>query len=261
MTTTHVPPEALARPQVQSLLGRSALYEALALSLAEPRTELLERLDVLLRDLVTHPIALRLGIARELRALRYARKDVDAERLAPVHFVLFEASVLCSPHETEYVRDPFAKAVQLADIAGFYGAFGLRVSAQHPTTPDDICTELEFVALATRREAYALVQGWDDRAAIARDASRSFLESHLGRWFEAFSADLAEQAGPAAATRDDAAVASWFRAVAALVRTAVRADLDALGVYPSRLHSRVVNDDAEGAPSCPMVAGDRGTPG
>ncbi len=256
MTSSLVSPEVLAQPEIQLLLGRSALYEAMALSLAEPRPEVLERLDVLLPDLATHPIVSRLGIAREVRVLRRARKDIDAERLAPVHFVLFEASVLCSPHETEYVRDPFAKAARLADIAGFYAAFGLRVSSQHPTTPDDVCTELEFVALATRREAYALVQGWDDRAAVCRDASRTFLESHLGRWFEAFSTDLCEQAGAAAATRGDPGAAAWVHAIAELLRAAVQADLDALGISPSKLHARVVNDDTAAAPSCPMVTGE-----
>jgi len=253
MTASLVTAEVLEQPQIRSLLGRSALYEVLALSLAEPQPAVLERLDALLPDLERHPIVPMLGIAQEGRALRDARKETDAERLAPVHFVLFEASVLCSPHETEYVRDPFAKAAQLADIAGFYAAFGLRVSTLHQTTPDDICTELEFVAQTTRREAYALVQGWDDRAAVCRDASRMFLESHPGRWFEAFSADLCAQAGPAAATRADPAAARWFHAVAELLRTAVSADLAAAGIYPSKLHARVVNDDAESLPSCPMV--------
>ncbi|MEX2032775.1 MAG: molecular chaperone TorD family protein, partial [Dehalococcoidia bacterium] len=137
MTLTMISAEVLSRPYVQRLLGRSAMYEALALSLAWPVDETLARLDALLEDLASHEVVSALGVERELQALRAARANVDAERLAPIHFVLFEGSVLCSPHETEYIRDPFAKAAQLADIAGFYAAFGLQVSTVNQTTPDD----------------------------------------------------------------------------------------------------------------------------
>ena len=253
MTSTTISAETLSRPHVQRLLGRSAMYEALALSLAWPVDETLARLDALLEDLAGHEVVEALGAERELEVLRAARANVDAERLAPVHFVLFEGSVLCSPHETEYIRDPFAKAAQLADIAGFYAAFGLQVSTANQTTPDDICTELEFMALVTRREAYAAVQDWDDRASVCRAASRTFMDAHLGRWIGAFTADLCEQAGTAAATRDDEATGTWFHAVAELLRVAVEADLLAQGVHPSRLHARVINDDTEAVPSCPLA--------
>ncbi|PKN81954.1 MAG: hypothetical protein CVU47_04840 [Chloroflexi bacterium HGW-Chloroflexi-9] len=253
MTSTIISAEVLSRPHIQRLLGRSAMYEALALSLAWPMDETLARLDALLEDLAGHEVVAALGAERELEALRAARANVDAERLAPVHFVLFEGSVLCSPHETEYIRDPFAKAAQLADIAGFYAAFGLQVSTVNQTTPDDICTELEFMALVTRREAYAAVQDWDDRASVCRAASRTFMDAHLGRWIGAFTADLCEQAGTAAATRDDEATGTWFHAVAELLRVAVEADLLAQGVHPSRLHARVINDDTEAVPSCPLA--------
>lgn len=252
-TSTTISADALSRPQVQRLLGRSALYEALALSLAWPVDETLARLDALLEDLQDHEVLAALGTEAELQALRAARQDVDPERLAPVHFVLFEGTVLCSPHETEYIRDPFAKATQLADIAGFYAAFGLQVSTVNQTTPDDICTELEFMALVTRREAYALVQDWDEQASVCRTAARTFMDAHLGRWINAFTADLCEQAGTAAETRDDPATGTWFHAVAELLRVAVGADLMAQGVHPSQLHARVINDDTEGAPSCPLA--------
>lgn len=253
MTTAIIPPEVLARPRVQHLLGRSALYEALALAFAYPEEETLARFEALAADLEGHPAVERLRVGGALRAAAAARAEVDADRLAPVHFALFEGSVLCSAHETEYIRDPFAKAAQLADIAGFYAAFGMQVSTQHQATPDNIGVELEFMAHIARREAYAAVQDWDDRAAIARQAGRTFLEAHLGRWTRAFSLDLCERAGEAAALRDDVAAEAWYHALGELLRQTVAADLEVEGVHPSLLHARVVDDESTEPPSCPLA--------
>lgn len=252
MTTLHVTPETLADPRVQRLLGRSALYELLALALTYPEHETLRRIESLADDLAEHSIIERHGLGPALATLRAVLDRVDADRLAPVHFTLFEGSVLCSPHESEYIRDPFAKAAQLADIAGFYAAFGLKVSGQHLTTPDEICTELEFMALLTRKEAYALVRGWTEPEAIARGAGRRFLESHLGRWTGAFAADLCLRAGEAAALRDDEAVARWFHAVGDLLRMAVDAEVAGQRVYPSLLITRYADPDGDTL-ICPMA--------
>ncbi|GMU39285.1 MAG: hypothetical protein AMXMBFR23_01510 [Chloroflexota bacterium] len=253
MTTTMIPPEVLARPRVQHLLGRAALYQALALAFAYPEEEALSRFDALAADLDGHPAVERLGVGGALRAARAARAEVDADRLAPVHFALFEGNVLCSAHETEYIRDPFAKAAQLADMAGFYAAFGMQVSTRHQATPDNIGVELEFMAHISQREAYAAVQEWDERALIARQAGRTFLEAHLGRWTRAFTLDLCERAGEAAALRDDPATGRWYHALGELLRQTVVADLETEGVYPSLLHSRVVDDETAEPPTCPLA--------
>jgi putative dimethyl sulfoxide reductase chaperone len=255
MTATMIPRDVLEQPQVQRLLGRSALYEALALLLTYPQQETLERADALLEDLGEHEVVARWGLGDHIARVRAAQAEVDASRLAPVHFVLFESSVLCSPHETEYIRDPLAKGAQLADVAGFYAAFGLKVSTEHRTNPDDIATELEFMSLITRKEAYALVQDWDERAAIARDGGRRFMELHLGRWTSAFATDLCGRADEAAATRDDPQAAAWFHAVGDLLQVAVASDMASLRIYPSMLTTRYMDPDADSL-VCPMAVGD-----
>ncbi len=253
MISTMIPSEMVGRQQVQRLLGRSALYEALALMFAYPEAETLERADALLLDLAEHNVITSRGLGKYVERVGKAREGVDAARLAPVYFVLFEGSVLCSPHETEYIRDPLAKGAQLADVAGFYAAFGLKVSSAHPSTPDEIGTELEFMAHITRKEAYAVVRGWDERAAIARDAGRRFLELHLGRWAGSFAADLCGRADEAAVTRDDPPTAVWFHAVGELLQASVSADLAGLRVYPALLSTRYRDPD-EGSLVCPMAA-------
>ena len=254
MTTISVDPELLQRPRVQGLLARSALYEALGLMLAYPRAEALARADALLADANGHPLVLERGHDPLVRRLRAAGRELTADRLAPVHFMLFEGSVLCSPHETEYIRDPLAKGAQLADIAGFYAAFGLQVSRTHPATPDEITAECEFMSYITRKEAYALLREWTDQAAIAHQAGSKFLETHPGRWIDAFAADLCARADEAAALRDDPAVALWFHALGDLVRAVVNADLAQLSLYPSRLSTRYADPEADSF-ACPMAAG------
>lgn len=252
-TTTTVDGAVLRRPAVQRLLARSALYEALALMLAAPEPPVLQRLDEMLDDLDGNEVVARFALDEPLTAVREARTSVDAERLAPVHFALFAGSVLCSPHETEYLRDALAKASQLADIAGFYRAFGLKVSSEHPTTPDDISTQLEFMALVTRKQAYAEVRGWPEHAETARLAGGRFLESHLGRWVDAFASDLCARSDEAASLRADSDAGRWFHAVGELLRATVSADLHTLGIHPSFLRARVVDPEAD-AFTCPFAA-------
>ena len=253
MNDVLVPTGTLERPSIQRLLGRSALYELLALALAYPDDETLERVAILAEDLRGHLVVAERRLGAPLDRLTSALRGVEAEQLAPVYFALFEGSVLCSPHETEYIRDPLAKAAQLADIAGFYAAFGLKVSRLHQTTPDEICTELEFMALLTRKEVYASVRRWTEHQEVTRDAGRRFLESHLGRWSGAFAAALCDHADEAAGSRDDPAAARWFHAVGDLLRFVVQAEMDELGVYPSLLTARFPDPDP-GSLVCPMAA-------
>lgn len=243
---------ALDHPAVQRMLGRSALYEVLALGLAYPHDDTLGRVEVLAEDLGGHAVVEDRRLGAALDRLSSALREVDADRLAPVHFALFEGSVLCSPHETEYIRDPLAKAAQLADIAGFYAAFGLRVSRLHQTTPDEICTELEFMALLTRKEAYAALREWPERQKVSRDAGRRFLESHLGRWSGAFATALCGHADEAAGLRDDPDAARWFHVVGDLLHAVVRAEMEELGVHPSLLTARYRDPDP-GSLECPMA--------
>ncbi|MBI2265853.1 MAG: molecular chaperone TorD family protein, partial [Armatimonadetes bacterium] len=149
---------------------------------------------------------------------------------------LFGYSSPFSAHAARYsCRDPFREAQELADISGFYRAFGLAAEGEASEIGDHIAVELEFLGLAAYREGQALSEGLLENAGICREAQARFLADHLGRWAPAFFSKLVlAQAG----------VYSW------LARTAV-AFLDQekefleVSFEPFQLPNLVDGDDEE----------------
>lgn len=123
--------------------------------------------------------------------------EVDVRELERSYERTFEASggLRCSPHETVHaVEKPvesMLRTFQLADIAGFYRAFGVEVS---PGTErvDHIVAELEFMHLLAVKEAVAETDGSTEQVEICRDAARAFLNDHLTRWVGRFAVRLEE---------------------------------------------------------------------
>ena len=108
---------------------------------------------------------------------------------------IFEASggLCCSPNETDHVADSpqegLRRTYELADVAGFYRAFGVEVQ---PGTEraDHVAAELEFMHLLAVKEVVTIDQSdAEERAEICREAARDFLRDHLGR----FAPRLAER--------------------------------------------------------------------
>ena len=233
-------------PQVTAALFRSAMYEFLMLAFAYPTEQVRERLDVLVEDLEEFPPAHDSGYLEEARAVAAGLAALPPSSLAPVHNHLFEQSAVCSPFETEYEADPFAKGRQLADIAGFYRAFGMQVSADRPTMTDFLGTELEFMSLLSRKEAYAAVLGWKRRRRVAVEAERSFLRDHLGRWERVICGEITTHAAADAGTGESA-----YGALARLTTRFVSEDVRRFGVHPLRLKHRMLSS---GEPmECPFA--------
>ncbi|QOJ14752.1 MAG: molecular chaperone TorD family protein [Planctomycetia bacterium] len=107
----------------------------------------------------------------------------------------------CPSCETEYMRagDAFARAQAMADIAGFYRAFGVQVDTRVSHRPDHVAAELEFIALL-HAQASA-----DDCPEVTRDTIRAahaaFVRDHLSTWLSAFGRLLEHRA---AAVRNSA---------------------------------------------------------
>ena len=182
--------------QVEETAARSALYRLLSLGFLYPEAENLVRL----RSGIEEAVACLefLGYSRILPTLHSAR-----EALPPTYEVLerlylktwgHTISSECSPYEMEYgSAHIFQKSHGLADIAGFYRAFGLKISSQARERQDHLSMELEFMHFLTWKEAYALKQGHDDeKITLCRQAQAKFLAEHLS-WLSLFVQRLSQK--------------------------------------------------------------------
>lgn len=95
----------------------------------------------------------------------------------------------CPPYETEYIdgKLSFQRSAELADIAGFYRAFGMDAAADRP---DHIAIELEFMAVLINLECRAETA---DQFEIARQAQMTFVREHLSWWVPTFARLLVKE--------------------------------------------------------------------
>jgi TorA maturation chaperone TorD len=166
---------------------------------------------------------LPISLAGPLRRLRAAWQAPTVEELALEYSRLFLGSALVPLREGGYGDGMrFAgQPVDLADLNGFYLAFGLGPPAAAASPPDHLGTELEFMSLLFLKLAYALERRMNEQAEITREAMGKFLEDHLGRWVPPLSAALVEAgASPA------------YRAAADLLVSALALETARLGVKP-----------------------------
>ncbi len=161
----------------------------------------------------------------QVAALARAARATDEATAAGEYVGLFDAAARCAPCEGAYGLPQMAgKAGQLADIAGFYTAFGLAPSEGQPDVEDHIATELEFMSALAVKEAWALAEGHHERADITAHAAAAFLTDHLGRWAPSFAIELGT-----------ASTLPYYHAVATLLRAWLETDIVTLGVTPAPL--------------------------
>jgi nitrate reductase assembly molybdenum cofactor insertion protein NarJ len=131
-------------------------------------------------------------------------------------------------YETEFgLPHEFRQSQELADLAGFYQAFGFRMGGKVRERPDHIAVELEFMYLLCLKEAYARAHGSIEQAEITRKAQAAFLKDHLGTWIDAFAASLLI-ASDKTGTKD--VELSPYHLLARLAADFVRSDSERLGV-------------------------------
>ena len=196
--------------------ARQSLYRFAALTLIDPRRGTWEQLShpstaqlargaaALVRgEPAAEAQALGLGerpLADLDPALVLARLPANAEALNAAYEQTFGLLVSsnCPPYETEYINSKFTfqRSQGLADIAGFYSAFGLEPSTFYPERHDHLALELEFMAFLLGLERTAAESDNADRverSAICRDAQRKFLAEHLVWWVPTFARLLSRQ--------------------------------------------------------------------
>jgi TorA maturation chaperone TorD len=198
-------------------MARQSLYRFAALALLDPQAGSWAALERLRGDPVLHGAAafLRSLPAARAKSLGLGERTLDELDPKPVlerlpdspellnaqyerTFGLLVSSA-CPPYESEYIDSKFAfqRSNSLADISGFYRAFGLTVSDRHPERPDHIVLELEFMAhlLALERQAEIVDPGrCVEYRKLCRAAQARFLTEHLAWWAPAFSRLLGRHA-------------------------------------------------------------------
>ena len=92
------------------------------------------------------------------------------------------------PYELEYgPSEIIQQASDLADVAGFYAAFGMEVDHHANDRGDHIAVECEFMSVLCAKEAHAIEYGDDNGLQICCKAQRDFLVDHVSRWLPAFA--------------------------------------------------------------------------
>ncbi|MFZ5889459.1 MAG: TorD/DmsD family molecular chaperone [Myxococcota bacterium] len=98
-----------------------------------------------------------------------------------------------SLYETEFGRmRGMSKGNDLADLAGFYAAFGLTLADGTHDTHDHLAIELEFYAMLLTKRALLTNVRDETGCAIVDDARRKFLVDHVGGFVPALAARVAD---------------------------------------------------------------------
>ncbi len=210
--------EQFHRSEWQNLgSARQLLYQYFSLATCDPRSRRWQRLsDPGFLDAIQEASEF---VANDLRmtqvTLAPGEKNPENLTTEPMRpFVTKEAvlseehdqifglvmSADCPPYETEYYPQTFSvsRSHHLADIAGFYKAFGVEPSDDHRERPDHISLELEFMGWLVAKEAHAatLGEGSEEFLQLSREAQKSFFTDHLSWWIPAFANALAKKSTP-----------------------------------------------------------------
>lgn len=207
---------------VESGTARAALWRLLSLGFAPPAEETLAEVEALADALV------QLGAPLEVEELLAALRSSDRADLEAEYQSLFGGGVAVAPYEGSYELDPLRQGRQMADIAGFYRAFGADPHGPAAERPDHVGCELEFLAFLELKQLVESETGDDDGARLADEIAETFLDDHAGRWLPAFFAEV----------RLAAASGSPFAALAAVGEGLVAAELDRRALSPSPLPRR-----------------------
>lgn len=203
---------------IEITIRRAQMYRFLSDALLYPTDNWLEdvpALEPILRELESQdpPSSRGTLFLPEFYSLSLAELQLEYRRALGV------TGSLC--YETEYgLPHEFRQSQELADIAGFYNAFGFRVGGQVRERPDHLAMELEFMYVLAIKEAHAAAgnPGRADDASICADAQRKFLRDHLGRWVNLFAERVTKN------TPDGV-----YQQLAAFAVAFVRADAERMG--------------------------------
>ena len=171
-------------------------------------------------------------------------RTLEQAGLAAEYARLFDGAVACPINETAYVRRD--KGAILADLCGFYRAFGFEPAAGTGEKADHLVTELEFLGLLQVMLARACETGHREQRRVAQSALVAYCTDHLAEWIGAFCERL-----------EATTSLRFYRRTAAALRGISGATFRDLGVVPSEPPC-LAADVAPGTPyECGLIDIDR----
>ncbi|MGE0653165.1 MAG: molecular chaperone [Alphaproteobacteria bacterium] len=236
----------MSASHVRSATARAEVYRFLALAFADPTDGSAARLRQ--QWPITEAALTALGLPDRVDDA----VGLSDAALGQTHLACFghALSKECPPYEAEYGQAHiFEKTQTLADISGFYKAFGLQLSGAVRDRPDHLAFELEFMEFLCQQQAFGERQGHPpERVVLCRDAQRTFLDAHLGRWAFSFAHHLIRKSPT-----------GIYAAFARLLEGFLEHELDAMGIarradpFLNEADVDQVENSACGA--CPVATG------
>jgi putative dimethyl sulfoxide reductase chaperone len=210
-------------------IARGQMYSFLALAFSRPDGTQLAALKL---EYALLPDSLQvLGDRSGRRAASRLRRSIaslTAAALENSHVQCFGQAVSkdTPPYEAEYGQAHiFQKTQTLADIAGFYRAFGLEIAAGSHERVDHVSVELEFMHFLCIKEAHALENHHpESRIAVCREAQAKFLREHLCCWAPGLARRLRARAG-----------GTPYAGLGELLASFLASELRALGLEPAEV--------------------------
>ncbi len=212
---------------VEELLASSQAYQFLSTCLLEPNKETLELLNNKEYMDEVESCLEKNGNAELSETFRHLQKGLqgaDAETLAKGYRSIFGGATVamdCPPYEMYFSGSHIWQQTQdLADISGFYKAYGLEVSDEGVASRwDHIAVELEFLHFLTYKLAYAIENHGEKEQEACLYAKKKFLHAHIGRWIKAFSTAVWKKSPE-----------DFYRQAAKLANSVVHLDMEKLNV-------------------------------
>ncbi len=130
------------------------------------------------------------GLPCALPFLQAMEVDGNLDDLRSVYLDQFDRGEARAPlYETEYGHmRGLAKGRDLADLSGFYQAFGFTLADDGPREMlDHIGVELEFYAALLVKQDHLTELGDHEGSEIVEDARKKFLSAHLGPFARALT--------------------------------------------------------------------------
>ena len=205
-----------------------ATWRLLSLGFTAPDEETLAEIEALGEALLERAEGRGDPTARALVELLAALGPGDSvHELACAYQALFGGEVAVPPYEGSYEGDPFRHTRQMADVAGFYRAFGAEAHGPAAERVDHAGCELEFLAFLGAKRLALEAEQENGAAATCSEIEDTFLRDHVGRWLPTFCRELELKT-----------TSSFYAALARLGESVISGELARRGIKPEPLGRR-----------------------